>query len=121
MLVSLNAPPTSLIPYLDVVMDEYMSDLYLVDLDLLGLEGSYRLWTFHVISPGKIQLLKYTLSKAIEKSKLVIQNILQKDPKKYLRDLKKRGRKMDLQHLNTLDTKLIELGQDFWYCLAKGG
>jgi len=36
-----------------------------------------------------------------------IQNIWKKDEKNISRDLKKRGKKMDLQHLNTPGTNLV--------------
>jgi hypothetical protein len=66
---------------------------------------------FQTISPKQIQLLKDALSKARARSKLGIQNISQKEPKKAQRDPKKRGRKMDMHDLNTLGTRLVESGK----------
>jgi hypothetical protein len=53
----------STIQDLDTLMDKDMGDLYMGELDLLGLEDACKKHAFHTITPKKIHLLKEVLHK----------------------------------------------------------
>ena len=91
-------------------MDEEMFELELGDLDLLGLEDACARQDFHSISPKQIQLLTAALTK-VKQSKLGIQILPQKEKQKIQKESKKRGRKIDLQRISQLGTRLVESGQ----------
>jgi hypothetical protein len=92
-------------------MDEDMGDLYLSDLDLLGLEYACKKNTFHTITPKEIHLLKEVFHKDKLCGQLGIQNKPPADLKKAIKNLKKHGCKIDLQCIASLGSRLVDLGQ----------
>ena len=91
-------------------MDEEMVEIEIGGLDLLGMEDACTQKAFISIPPTHIQLLKEYLSKAKGQNKLDIQSTHRKDKQKFERDNRKKGRKTDLQRINTLGTRLVESG-----------
>ena len=70
-----------------------MGDIYLGDLDLLGLEDACKNNTLHAIAPKKIQLLTDILNSSKTHSKIGINISNPKETKKSVKEVKKRGEK----------------------------
>jgi hypothetical protein len=108
-----STPPTENLIFstnqdLDTLMDGDMGDIDLGDLDLLGIEDACKKHAFHTMTPKQIHLLKEFLNKSKLHDRLGIQNNPPTSLKKVVKDLKKRGRKTDLECIASLGSRLVE-------------
>ena len=70
-----------------------MGDIYLGDLDLLGLEDACKNNTLHAIAPKQIQLLNDILNSAKNHARLGIITGIPRETKNSVKEVKKRGEK----------------------------
>ena len=93
------------------LMEEDSEGFDMGDLDLIGLEDSYKNKEFDKILPHQIESLEVVLSKAHQHKKLGIQLGSHWDSLKVLKESRKRGRKPDWQRTMQIGEMLVDSGR----------
>jgi len=94
-----------------ISMEEDIENVSLDGLDIHKLEDACKQKAYTTIPPGEIERLERVLNKAQHKKCLGIQAGSPWDGKKILKEMKKRGRKTDLQRTVILGEQLMESGR----------